>query len=157
MESCNQCDQQGTQVANSPLQAYFSTLLGNRTVRKTELIQDNSAGASRQPYRADILSRRGSCDCYISPEPGSRCSSASATNDSVLAVGENRWGLETLDASSEHSTGRMDASGVGSSSSGSDRVRLSLDKPKRPPRRRSSPIIILDEADMEQLLSHDNC
>lgn len=155
MESCTRCQQQEAQEANSPLHAYFSALLGNRSIEETTLVQDNSAGVSRQHDRFEIMSRRGECSCYISSASAQRFLSSSATNDSTLALGENRWGSEILDSSSDHSG--MDASGVGSSSSGNNRMRLSLDKPKRPPRRRSSPTILLDEADQEKLRAYDNC
>lgn len=147
------------------MHAYFSTLMSSRSIGETTLIQDNSAGASGQQDRREIMTRWGKgrrCEHSgmsndVMPTSASRFTSSSVIpeiNDSVLLAGENRWGSETLD-SSEHSS--MDVSAIGSSNNSNSSRRLSFDKPKRPPRRRSSPTIVLDETDLEHLHSFDQC
>ena len=145
--SCNHCEQHQEQETNSPLHAYFSSLMSQRSIAETTLIQDNpSTSMSRRDRRSTMSKTRKvrRCECNRSSMDRSASSSDVAINDELFLLEDSadRWRSEPMESSSEHSA---DASGRGR-----DRVRLSVDKPKLP-KRRSSPGI-LDQTNLQSIL-----
>lgn len=153
--SCHQCEQQAQGADSfSPLHAYFSTLMSSQQpLMEATLVQDNPATFSRstQGKTFNIANTRQERFLRDSTQNSSLSSSdaLSTPDDTALLMETDRWESETSLDSSEHSNG-CDASSTG------DRMRLSLDKP-RLPKRRSSPIIMLDEPHLRQIFdSVDN-
>ena len=135
----------------SPLHAYFSTLMSSQqSLAEATLVQDNPATSSRSK-RSNVANTRRKRFLRQSTQDISLFSPGAlpTLDDTSLSMESDRWESETSLDSSDHSF-RCGASSAG------DRMRLSLDKP-RLPKRRSSPIIMLDEAELRQMVgSIDN-
>lgn len=135
-----QQDQQDESL--SPLHVYFSRLMDSRqSLVGATLIQDNPAAYKRssQAKRPNSAKARPAIFCQQTLSSSSFSSSDvfSALDDTLLLMETDRWESESTMDSSDHS------SGCDVSASGRNKP-LSEEKPKLP-KRRASPIVIMDE------------